>query len=80
MSEVKVSEGGRVVIPVELRHRYGFRVGDTLFWRETPEGPVLLSRSAGIRRAQTIAARYKKAGKSVADELIAERHAEAARE
>jgi AbrB family looped-hinge helix DNA binding protein len=80
MSEVKVSDGGRVVIPAELRQRYGFRVGDTLFWRDTPDGPLLLSRSAGIRRAQAIAARHKKPGVSVVDELIAERRAEAARE
>jgi bifunctional DNA-binding transcriptional regulator/antitoxin component of YhaV-PrlF toxin-antitoxin module len=80
MPDVKVSEGGRVVIPAELRQRYGFQVGDTLFWRETADGPVLQSRSAGIRRAQAIAAKYKKPGVSVVEQLIEERRAEAARE
>lgn len=80
MSEVRVSEGGLVVIPADLRQRYGLPVGDTLYWRDTPDGPLLLSRAAGIRRAQAIAARYKKPGVSIVDELIRERRADAARE
>lgn len=80
MSDVKVSEGGRVVIPAELRQRHGFQVGDTLYWRDTPDGPMLLSRQAGIRRAKNIAAKYRKPGVSVVDELIQERRAEAGRE
>jgi hypothetical protein len=35
---------------------------------------------SGIKRAQAIAARHIKKGKSLVDELIAERRAEAARE
>ena len=51
MNEVRVSEGGRVVVPTELRQKYGIRVGDTLVRREGERGLVLQSRSFGIRRA-----------------------------
>lgn len=75
-----MSDGGRVVVPAELRQKYGIEVGDTVVWRDSEHGPVLLSRMAGIRRAQAIAAKYKKPGHSVVDELIRERRADAARE
>lgn len=80
MFEVRVSEGGRVVVPAELRQRYGIQVGDTVIWRDGEHGPTLLSRSAGIRRAQAIAAPFRKPGVSVVDELIRERRADAERE
>lgn len=80
MFEVRVSEGRRVVVPAELRQKYGIRVGDTLVWHDGEHGLVLRSRSAGIRRAQAIAAKYRKPGVSVVDELIRERRADAARD
>lgn len=66
--------------PSCARSTAGIRVGDTLVWRDSEHGLVLQSRSAGIRRAQSIAAKYKKPGVSVVDELIRERRADAARE
>ena len=80
MSQVKVSEGGRVVIPAELRQKYGIGVGDVLVWQDDGHGLTLYSRIAGIRYAQAIAAKYKKPGDSWVDELIRERREEAARE
>ena len=41
MNEVRVSEGGRVVVPASLRQKYGIRVGDTLVWRDGEHGLVL---------------------------------------
>ncbi|HEU4459634.1 MAG TPA: AbrB/MazE/SpoVT family DNA-binding domain-containing protein [Methylibium sp.] len=78
--QVKVSEGGRVVIPAELREKYGIEIGDTLLWVEDGGGLRLSSRRDGIRRAQQIAAKYKRPGVSVVDELLAERRLEAERE
>ncbi len=40
----------------------------------------IFSRREGIRRAQALAAKFKTPGLSVVDELIRERHEEAARE
>lgn len=48
MNEVRVSQGGRVVVPADLRQKYGIRVGDTLVWHDGEHGLVLQSRSAGI--------------------------------
>ena len=81
MAGVRVSDGGRVVIPAELRAKHGIAVGDQLFWREDGDQLVLSSRMAGIRRAQAIARKYIKPGSpSMVDELIRERREEAARE
>jgi AbrB family looped-hinge helix DNA binding protein len=81
MVEFKVSGGGRVVIPAELREKHGIQIGDTVVWRDDGDGLRLTSRLAGIRRAQQIVARYKQPGdRSLADELIQDRRAEAKRE
>lgn len=80
MTEVKVSEGGRVVIPAELRDKYRIEVGDTVVWQDDGDGPRLLSRRDGIRRAQRILARYRRADQDIVDELSRERRDDAARE
>jgi AbrB family looped-hinge helix DNA binding protein len=79
MPEFKVSEGGRVVIPAELREKYHIEVGDSVVWRDAGDGLRLFSRRNGIRRAQQVLAKYRRPGESVVDELIRERRDEAAR-
>jgi AbrB family looped-hinge helix DNA binding protein len=79
MPEFKVSEGGRVVIPAELREKYHIEVGDSVVWRDEGDGLRLFSRRNGIRRAQQVLAKYRRPGESVVDELIRERRDEAAR-
>jgi len=80
MLQFKVSEGGRVVIPAELRAKHGIQVGDTVTWRDSADGLMLSSRQAAIRRIQAVAAKFKKPGVSVVDEFIREKREEAARE
>ena len=80
MPEFKVSEGGRVVIPAELREKYHIEVGDSVVWRDDGDGLRLFSRRNGIRRAQQLLAKYRRPGESAVDELIRERREEAARE
>lgn len=81
MLQFKVSEGGRVVIPAELREKHGIEIGDTIVWRDDGDGLRLTSRMAGIRRAQQIVAKYKRPeDPGVVDELIRERREEAASE
>lgn len=82
MIQMKMSEGGRVVIPAEIRQALGLKEGDTVLF-ELVEGEArITTRAARQRQAQALIARYCQAreGESIVDELIAERRAEAARE
>ena len=76
----QIGEGGRVVIPAVMRAALGVQVGDTVLLRfDDGELRILTPRQA-IRRAQELVRQYVPAGRSLADELIAERRLEAARE
>ncbi len=80
VSRTKLGEGGRVVLPAAFRRALGVKPGDNLLLRLEDGEVHLTSLRAGIRRAQTIVRQYVPATRSLADELIAERRAEAARE
>ena len=70
-----VGPRGRVVLPVTLRRRHGWNEGATLLFVETDAGTVVTTREqalAGLRR--------QLAGPSLADELVAERQADADRD
>lgn len=76
----KIDKNGRVFIPANYRRELGLKPGDRVVV-ELHEGEVrILSQLEGIRRAREIVARYVSPDRSLADELIAERRAEAARE
>ena len=80
MSNAKVSEGGRVVIPADMRARHGIAIGDSLLWVEDEQGLRLVTPRAALRRAQQLAAKYKRPGVDEVDEFIRDKRAEAARE
>ncbi len=76
----KINENGRVVIPAELRQRMGVNPGD----------PVVLTVSGGVLRIESYRSVTRKIqesmrqlvpdGRSLADEMIAERREEYRRE
>lgn len=76
----KINENGRIVIPAELRQRMGVHPGD----------PVVLTVSGGVLRIESYRSVTQKIqesvrklipdGRSLADELIAERREEHRRE
>ena len=79
MIQAKMSEGGRVVIPIEIRKALGIQEGDVVLW-ELAEGEARLStRRERLRRAQALVRQYVPADVSLTDELIAERRVEAKR-
>ena len=80
MIQMKMSEGGRVVIPVEIRQSLGLKEGDAVLFELRDGEAVITTRAARIRRAQEMVRQYLPAGTSVVDELIAERRQEAARD
>lgn len=82
MNTAIMSQGGRVVVPKQYREKLGVKAGDEVIWTEVDGQIVLTSRRQQLERAERffdqLMAGY--AGGSLADELIAERRAEAARE
>jgi antitoxin PrlF len=79
-TKVRVAAGGRVVIPAEYRKALGLRIGDEVILSLEDEEVRLFTLERAIRRAQELVRRYVPEGRSLADELIAERRAEADRE
>lgn len=80
MYTMKMSEGGRVVIPAAIRKALELKEGDTVLWELMDGEARLTTRRERLRRAQELVRRYVPEGVSLVDELIAERRAEAARE
>jgi AbrB family looped-hinge helix DNA binding protein len=80
---VRISEGGRIVIPAEYRRQLGLEIGDEVILHLDGQELRLFSRLQGIRRAQEIVRQYsshRPDGPLASDELIAERRREAERE
>lgn len=71
---VKISGGGRVVIPAEFRKVLDLKEGDEIILRLGDNGELhLLTKPQAIRQAQLIVQQYVAGNRSLADELIAER-------
>ena len=78
--ELKVNEQGRVVIPAEFRKTLGIHVGDSVIARVEDDELRITTVKGRIRRAQRLVRQYIKPGRSLADELVAERRREARNE
>lgn len=82
MSDIatQITSGGRIVIPAELRRAMGLKDGDEVLVR-LEEGELRIStRRERLKRAQAMVRSRLDADRSLADELVAERRVEAARE
>ena len=82
MSEMVATLGksGRLVIPVDLRRKLGVEAGDKLILRLDEEGLHLSTPAQALARAQAFVGRLRLEGRSLADELVAERRREASDE
>lgn len=78
--KTKISEGGRVVIPSEYRKQLGLEVGDEVMIKLVNGEVRIFTLKQAIKRAQEIVRRYVPEGRSLSDELIAERQEESLRE
>ncbi len=76
MVEVQVSPQGRVVIPAELRKAWQIEAGDILLARLENDRLILEKPAQIVRRIKARFA-FLQNQPSLADELIAERHAAA---
>ena len=80
MMRMKMSEGGRVVVPVEIRRALEIKDGDTVVWEMRDGVAVLTTRLAQLRKAQEMMKQLVPGDVLLSDELIAERRAENARD
>ena len=74
--KTKVTEGGRIVIPVEYRQALGLNVGDEVIITLENGGLHVFTPSQAIKYAQELLRPYLPEGRSLSDELIAERRLE----
>jgi antitoxin PrlF len=78
MAEIrtKLAEGGRIVIPAEYRQALDLHVGDEVIIRLEDGTLRIYTPSHAIRYAQELLRPYLPQGRSLSDELIAERRKE----
>lgn len=70
-----VSQGGRIVLPLEIRQKLGIEVGDEVFleWLEDSAELRLMTHKMRLQKAKKLVQQYIKLDTLVVDELIAER-------
>jgi len=73
----KVQDGGRLVVPVELRRELGLQTGTDVVMDVVDGALRVRSMQQVIKDVQALARRYVPEGVSVVDEFIAERRAAA---
>lgn len=77
---VRVDQQGRILVPKELREAVGMRPGGNLTLL-VEDGEIRIITPHGARqRMRELSAKYSTGNRSLVDELIAERRAEAERE
>ena len=70
-----VSQGGRIVLPLEIRQKLGIEVGDEILleWIEDSAELRLMTHKMRLQKAKQLVQQYIKPATSIVDELIAER-------
>ena len=79
-TSVRVANGGRIVIPAEVRERLRLEVGTELLLTVEDEQATLMTAEAARRRACELVRRWIPSDVSLSRDLMAERKKEAARE
>lgn len=78
--KTKVTEGGRIVIPAKMREAMGIKVGKNVTLIMKNDSLEITTRDKAIRKIDEFMKPYIVHGRSVVDELIAERRQEAENE
>ena len=71
-----VGEGGRLVIPAEMRKVMGVKSGDTLILKVSEGELTAVSQLVSIRKIQERLAPYKRPGENEVNEFLADRRDE----
>lgn len=77
-----VSQGGRIVIPAEIRQKMGIEIGDQVLldWSDETHELRVFTRKQHLQHARDLVRKYARKDVSVVDELIQERRKAAADE
>jgi len=75
--KTRLAEGGRIVIPAEYRQALGLHTGDEVILRLEDGTLRIFTPAQAIKHAQELLRPYLPQGRSLSDELIAERRTEA---
>lgn len=76
---LRVSDGGRIVIPAEVRRRLGLDIGSAVVLTADDRQATLMNAKAARQRACERVRRYVDPDVSLSEELMAERKEEADR-
>ena len=79
-TRARVNENGRVVIPASFRKALGINAGDEVVLRIEDDELRITTLKRRLERAQRRIRRYVKPGRSLVNELLAERREAAKRE
>lgn len=71
-----VGDGGRLVIPAEMRRAMNIKPGDTLILKVSEGELTAVSQLVSIRKIQERLAPYKRPGENAVDEFLADRRDE----
>jgi AbrB family looped-hinge helix DNA binding protein len=77
---VTVADRGRLVLPAEVRERLHIKEGDRLTLRVEPDGTLMIQTAEVYANSLVGMFKHLAPGRSLGDELIAERRREAAME
>ncbi len=77
---VQIASNGRMVLPADIRQQLQVEGGGLLIIRKDAGRLVLESMDDAVRRAQELVRHYAPSASGVADELLAERRADAEHE
>jgi AbrB family looped-hinge helix DNA binding protein len=72
----KLTEGGRIVIPADIRKSLQINIGDEVVLLLEEDSLLIVSKQTALRRAQELVSRYA-SNRELASELIIERTQEA---
>jgi AbrB family looped-hinge helix DNA binding protein len=73
---IRISRGGRIVIPAKVRKRLGLEVGTKVVLAVEGDHATIMNAKAARRRARQLVRRHVKPGVSLSEELMAERRCE----
>lgn len=78
--KTKVTQGGRIVIPAEMRKQLGIEIGEDVNLTLENDAVKISTRKVALRRIQEAVKLFGDKDYSIVDELIAERRKEAENE